>query len=116
MEQTTYIIGRGKPPKHTQWKNGQTGNPRRIRGPKSLNAAKMVEKAFRKRIHVTEGEERRRLTIFEAIVLQLWTKAAKGNTRATRVFLQYQDFGAAQGELGGFDVRILYDLEDNENE
>lgn len=115
-EQASYSVGRGRPPQHTRWKKGQTGNPRRIRTRKNLDAAKMVEKAFRKQIYVTEGDERRRYTIFEAIVLQLLTKASKGNTRATRVFLQYQDFCAAQGELGGFDVRILYDFEDGDDE
>ncbi len=104
---SAYTVGYGQPPKHTRWKKGQTGNPRRVRRPKTLNAAKMVEAAFRKRIYVTEGNARRRVTVFEAIVLQLWIKAAKQNSHATRVFLAYQDYGVAQGELGGFEVIAL---------
>jgi hypothetical protein len=92
-----YRVGRGRPPKHTRWKKGQTGNPRRIRKPKSLDVAKMIEAAFRKKIHVTQANSRRRMTVFEAIVLQLMTKARKKDMRAMRVFLDYQDFAVARG-------------------
>lgn len=110
-ERASYTIGRGRPPKHTRWKKGQTGNPGRIRRRKSLDAAKLVEAAFRKRIYVTEGGERKRMTVFEAIVLQLWTKAVKANTRAMRVYLQYQDYALANSADGGLEVRVIRDEE-----
>lgn len=110
-ERASYTTGHGRPPRHTRWKKGQTGNPRCIRTRKNLDAAKMVEKAFRKRIYVTEGGERKRMSVFEAIVLQLWTKAVKQNTHAMRVYLQYRDFAIANSADGGLEVRIIQDEE-----
>jgi hypothetical protein len=104
-----YLVGRGRPPKHTRWKKGQTGNPGRIRKAKSLDVAKMIDAAFSKRITVAEGSDRRRITVFETILLQLWAKAAKGQTRAMRVFLRYQDFAASRGGIGGVEIRFEED-------
>jgi hypothetical protein len=113
-EDKSYPVGRGRPPPHSRWKKGQTGNPHRIRRRKGLDAAKMVEAAFRKRIYVTEQNERRRVTVFEAIVLQLWSRAVKQNGPAIRVFLQYQDFAVGQGELGGIEVRVRNESDDED--
>lgn len=99
-----YAVGWGRPPKHTRWKKGQTGNPSRVRRAKSLDVANLIEKAFQRKIVVTEGTDRKRTTVFEAIVLQLWTKAANKDTRAMAVFLDYQDFVASNCETGGVQV------------
>jgi len=93
-----YAVGWGKPPKHTRWKKGQTGNPRRVRRAKNLDVAKLIETSFKKRIVVTEGNVRKRMTVFEAIVLQLWAKAANKDTLAMAAFLDYQDFVASNSK------------------
>lgn len=101
-----YEIGRGKPPKHTRWSPGQTGNPSRIRKRRSLDVAKLIDRAFARRIKVTESGATRMVTVFEAILLQLWTRAAKGSTRAMRSCLRYQDFVAARGGFRRFELRF----------
>lgn len=102
-----YKVGYGHPPKHTQWKKGQTGNPSRVRRTKSLDVAHLIDKAFQRKITVTEGTDRKRMTVFEAIVLQLWAKAANKDTRAMAVFLDYQDFVASNCEIGG--VHVIFE-------
>lgn len=101
-----YAVGRGRPPKPTQWKPGQTGNPKRIRNNKPLDLTQMIELALQRTIQVTEGDRRRRMSVFEAIVIQLWAAAVRGNSRARRVLLEYRDFAASKGGFGGVEIRF----------
>jgi len=74
-------IGFGKPPKRTQFKKGQSGNPRGR--PKSHpNLATVLEKALREKVIVNENNQRKFITKLEASVKQLVNKAASGDLRA----------------------------------
>jgi Family of unknown function (DUF5681) len=101
-----YEVGRGQPPMHTRWKKGQCGNPNRIRRRTSKPVVEMIDEFFAGEIEIVEKGIPRRVTNFEAIVLQLWTKAMAGNGRAMNVFLKYKEFAATRGELGG--VKVEY--------
>ena len=89
-------IGYKRPPKHTQWKKGQCGNPKRQykRVPKGTVA--LIDAAFAKQIDIVQNGESRRVSVFEAILLQLWIKEMSGDKRAIAVRLQYQEFVASQ--------------------
>jgi hypothetical protein len=74
-------VGYGKPPKHTQFTKGVSGNPKgRPKGSQNLSA--LLEKVGRQRISVTENGRTRQLTKFEAAIIQLLNKAVRGDVKA----------------------------------
>jgi hypothetical protein len=80
-------VGFGKPPKHSRFIKGKSGNPKgRPKGSKNL--ATILEKYGRERITVTENGRSRNITKKEAIVLQLTNKSVSGDLKAIRDHLQ----------------------------
>ena len=74
--------GYKRPPKHAQYKKGQSGNPAgRPKGSKSLGS--VLRKTLRKRVVASSNGERRSMSIGEAAVMQVATQAASGNLRAS---------------------------------
>ncbi|HPG28775.1 MAG TPA: DUF5681 domain-containing protein [Myxococcota bacterium] len=98
-----YDVGYGKPPKHTQFKPGQSGNPRgRPKGTKNLKTDLMEE--LGEKIVVREGEETRRVSKQRAVVKTLVAKTLKGDARAgsllTGLMMRLLDTGEdAPGEV-----------------
>lgn len=79
-----YEVGYGKPPKHTQFKPGQSGNPRgRPKGTKNLKTDLMEE--LGEKIVVREGEETRRVSKQRAVVKTLVAKTLKGDGHSGRL-------------------------------
>jgi len=107
LRQKDYKVGYKRPPQQTQWKKGQCGNPKRQyrRAPKGTVA--LIDAAFEARIDIVENGASRRVSVFEAIFLQLWTKEMSGDKRATTVRLKYQEFGASQGGPGGIVIEYV---------
>jgi hypothetical protein len=92
-----YEVGHGRPPKHTRWKKGQTGNPNRIHQRKAKPVVQLIDQFFAAEVTILEEGVRRRITNFKAILLQLATNAVTGNRRALNVFLKYHEFAASRG-------------------
>jgi hypothetical protein len=79
-------VGYGKPPKHTQFVKGQSGNPKgRPKG--SRNFATVIQDELKKRVAVTEDGKRKKITKREAVAKQLVNKAAAGDHRAIPILL-----------------------------
>jgi len=79
MHKTGYC----KPPRHTQFVKGRSGNPKgRPKG--SQNLATILNKAGRQRVRVTENGRTRNITKFEAANIQLVNKAVSGDLKAIR--------------------------------
>src|SRR5260370_26442380 len=84
-----YEVGFGKPPRHTRFRKGHSGNPKgRPRG--SRNASTLLDEALKERVVVSENGRRRKVTKLEAILTQLVNKAAQGDHRATQLLLAHQ--------------------------
>lgn len=86
--QVDYGIGYGKPPKHTRFKPGRSGNPKG-RPRKSKNIATLMEKELSRLVIVKEGGETRRVPQRQAIVKRLINGALNGNTRQIEFLFKY---------------------------
>ena len=95
-DQESYEVGYGKPPKHSRFKPGQSGNPSgRPRGSRNkfpaLNEERLKDiillEAYRT-ITVNDGDRRVTLPMAQAIVRTLALNAAKGNQRALNLFTE----------------------------
>jgi Family of unknown function (DUF5681) len=79
-----YAVGRGKPPLHSRFKKGESGNPRGQR-PKNLPA--LLVAALDEKVVVTIDGERREITKREAVAIQLVNKSTGANLRATKMLI-----------------------------
>jgi hypothetical protein len=74
-------VGYGRPPKHTRFQTGQSGN-RRGRPKGAPNLATALARTLRERVVITEHGRKTTITKLEAAVKQLVNKAASGEARA----------------------------------
>ncbi|MBS4001773.1 MAG: hypothetical protein KGZ91_00220 [Afipia sp.] len=87
-----YTVGKGRPPVHTQFKPGQSGNPRgRPKGSPNLEA--FMGEFLKKKFPVKEGGKVRYLFPHEIMIRQMAAKAMKGDQKAFLFFVDY--IGAA---------------------
>ena len=90
-------VGYGRPPRASQFKPGQSGNPKgRPKG--SLNLTTFLARALRETVVVNEGGRRRSITKLEAAVKQLVNKSASGEERAIRQLLALTEAVEARTE------------------
>src|SRR3984893_3415517 len=81
-----YRVGKGKPPRHTRFQKGQSGNPTgRPKG--SKNVATLLEQVLNERVVVTENGKRKRITKLQAMLKQLANKAASGDHRDIKMLM-----------------------------
>jgi hypothetical protein len=82
-----YQVGYGRPPVHTRFKPGQSGNPRgRPSAVKSIMRL-LLEALEERAVVVTEDGKRRRITKRKLGIARLVDKFAEGDPNATRVVL-----------------------------
>lgn len=83
-----YTVGYKRPPKHTRFKKGQSGNPKG-RPKRSRNVAKLLEEEIAQPIRVQDQGRERTVTRGQAIVKTLVLGALKGDNRKLQLLLQY---------------------------
>ena len=85
-KQRDYAVGYGKPPRHTQFTKGQSGNPRgRARGAKNLKT--LLIETLNELVVVAENGRRRTINKRHAFIKQIVNHAVKGNWRAAKLLL-----------------------------
>ena len=85
-ETCDYEIGYGKPPLHTRFQKGKSGNPKgRPRGKKNMST--LLSTALNASIVVVANGRRKKITKREAIVTQLVNKSAAADLKATQIVL-----------------------------
>jgi hypothetical protein len=85
-----YEVGFGKPPKSGRFKKGQSGNPKgRPKGSHNLTA--IFQRTVFRQVKVNENGVTRKITRFEAVVLQLTNKAASGNVAAAKELIRWTE-------------------------
>ncbi|SRR5258706_10470591 len=84
-----YEIGRGRPPKATQWKKGQSANPGGRSSPRSIGVAETIDKLLLTLVKVTVNGDSKRVAVLKVILEQLWNKGIAGDRRARAVFFRW---------------------------
>jgi hypothetical protein len=81
-------IGYKNPPKHTQFKKGQSGNPSG-RPKKDFSIADYVKKISKRKVKISVGGKTRTVTYGEALLEKHFGLAANGNPKSTVITLNY---------------------------
>jgi uncharacterized protein DUF5681 len=83
-----YRVGYGKPPIHTRFQKGQSGNPAG-RPRKSRNLTILIQWQLVEEVTITENGRKRSVLKLDAIIMQIVKKAASGNSRFQALLLKY---------------------------
>lgn len=83
-----YEVGRGKPPKKSQFVKGKSGNPGGRRKD-SVNLATIVKSISESEIRVTEGGRTRNVSALEAMLLKLLQMSLAGDRKAIAMSIAY---------------------------
>jgi hypothetical protein len=81
QERLEYDVGYGKPPVHTRFQPGRSGNPRgRPKGAKGLNT--IVRETLTQKVAVRTTAGEKKISRIEAVLQKTVEQAMKGNPRA----------------------------------
>lgn len=84
----SYEVGYGKPPKHTQFKPGYSGN-KKDRPKGSANLFTAVEKLQNERVRIVHNGKQKSISVTEAILRKAGMDALNGNAKAQKIMLDY---------------------------
>jgi hypothetical protein len=82
-QESKYQVGFQRPPRHTQFRKGTSGNPKG-RPRETKNLAAVLEEALAEKVAIVENGRRRKISKRSAMIKQLVNKAASGDLRASR--------------------------------
>jgi hypothetical protein len=83
-------VGYKKPPKKSQFKKGQSGNPKgRTKGSKDMKT--MFEEVLRQPVSIRQGDRQQLVPMHKAMFMALLAKATRGDTKALELVLKTAD-------------------------
>lgn len=88
-DDSDYHVGYKRPPKHTRFRKGQSGNSKG-RPKTSESFGRLARRALGEKVVIRENGERRTITKLQAALKQLTNKAAAGDPRAIREIIKLQ--------------------------
>ncbi len=107
QDPTTYDIGYCKPPKATQFRKGQSGNPRGRRKT-TKTPREVLKQALNRTMSVRQDGQVTRMSTLEVIINSLTHLAMKGDTRAVAQVLRLiQELDVAGPEPGQYGVLVV---------
>jgi hypothetical protein len=84
----SYQVGYGKPPTHTRFQKGRSGNPAgRPIAPRSIR--KLILQLLDEEVSVTENGQKRVLSRLEVILIRIVNKATMGDQKFLALLLEY---------------------------
>tara|TARA_R110000824_G_scaffold399102_1_gene604006 strand:- start:48841 stop:49239 length:399 start_codon:yes stop_codon:yes gene_type:complete len=124
-----YDVGYSKPPKSTQFKPGQSGNPKgRPSGIKNLSTD--LQEELESSVLITENSQQREVTKQRAVIKTMFAKAMKGDSRAASTLItlilgleqnnrerqQVKSLGAEdRAILGAYQEKLLAGIKQDED-
>ena len=97
MSKQNYVVGYKKPPQHTQFKKGQSGNPRgKVEGRKNYRTEFLEE--LGEKVTVSENGRPRKLSKQTLVIKRLVADAVNGDARARENLLRLI------GQIDAFEV------------
>ena len=89
-EASNYEVGYQRPPRHTRFAPGKSGNPKgRPRGSRTLAA--VLQDILRQKIAITENGKTRRVSALEAMLLRLRNDAMRSDAGALKLLFSMFD-------------------------
>lgn len=93
-------VGYGRPPKHTRFKPGHSGNPKG-RPKRSRNRLTILAEELAQPVTITENGRRKTISKGEVIIRQMVNKSASGDLRSTTLVLSdWASLDEKEGETG----------------
>src|SRR3954453_5224277 len=87
MNRTNYAVGYCRPPVHTRFKPGQSGNPSgRVKGSKNLKS--LFHQILNEQIPLIDGSQSKKVTKAEALMRRLLIGALKGDGRSLMTLMR----------------------------
>ena len=93
-----YEVGYGKPPVHTRFEKGRSGNPRGRPRRHHRNLATIFDAVLEEKVTIIENGRRRQISKREAIVRQYLKRAIQGEGKAVQIMTRLLSRG--ESELG----------------
>lgn len=109
MAERPFEVGYKRPPKHSQFRKGESGNPKgRPKG--SLNVATALERELNQRVTIKENGAARTITKFEAAIKQISNQAASGNAKAIQFLINLLN-ASNGGGVGDTPLAVPHDAD-----
>ena len=110
MSKDDYRVGKGRPPKDTQYKKGQSGNPSGRR--KLPDVAEAAARILEQKISVTQDGVRKKVPGLDALLGKAFAKALTGDMRAAEFLIKIVANDNARRVDGGQEEDELHDAAD----
>jgi hypothetical protein len=85
MSEGDETVGYGKPPQHSRFKKGQSGNPGGKRKPVPASAGSALAQALARRVTVAGDDGDARMSQLEAVMDEMVRKARAGDARCIKL-------------------------------